>query len=99
MYNGKAVLKDQKVVIVGDLLEWAKSFEGSDRIVKQDKIGDIKISTVFLGVDHGWEPGPHLWFETMIFGGEHDQYQERYETWDQAEKGHTMAVGIAFTAL
>ena len=25
------------------------------------------------------------------FGGEHDQYQERYCTWDEAEKGHQIA--------
>ena len=27
----------------------------------------------------------------MIFGGEHDQYQERYSTWDEAIEGHKNA--------
>jgi hypothetical protein len=24
----------------------------------------------------------------MVFGGEHDEYQERYHTYDEAEEGH-----------
>ena len=31
-------------------------------------------------------------FETMIFGGEHDQYQERYATREEAVEGHARAV-------
>jgi hypothetical protein len=50
------------------------------------------VSTVFLGLDHQWGDGPPLVFETMIFGGEHDQYQERYSTWDEAEAGHKQGV-------
>lgn len=63
----------------------------------RDKIGEATISTVFLSVDHGysrffgWEGQPVL-FETMIFGGEHDEYQERYCTYDEAEQGHRRAV-------
>jgi len=34
-------------------------------------------------------------FETMIFGGEHDQYQVRYSTWDDALNGHQFAVNLA----
>lgn len=45
-------------------------------------IGDIYVSTVFLGLDHSFgsfgECKPVL-FETMIFGGEHDQYQEGHK--------------------
>jgi hypothetical protein len=75
----------------GDWLE-----EGSDRrTVKQDEIGDILVSTVFLGLDHSWTPGgkPVLW-ETMIFGGEHDQYQERYTSHKDALEGHKKALTL-----
>lgn len=37
--------------------------------------------------------GPPILFETMIFGGEHDQYQERCSTWEQARKAHPDAGG------
>ena len=75
----------------GDWLE-----EGSDRrTVKRDEIGDILVSTVFLGLDHAWTPGgkPVLW-ETMIFGGEHDQYQERYTSHKDALEGHEKALTL-----
>ncbi len=35
-----------------------------------------------------------LWFETMIFGGEHDCYEDRYETWEEAEVGHRKAMDL-----
>ena len=38
--------------------------------------------------------GPPLLFETMIFGGPHDGYQERYTFWDEAEAGHAKALGM-----
>lgn len=31
----------------------------------------------------------------MIFGGQHDQYQERYSTWAEAEEGHKKAIKLA----
>jgi len=64
------------------------------KAVKQENIGDIYVSTVFLGLDHGHKKGiPVLW-ETMIFGGKHDQYQERYTSLEDAVKGHKIAVEL-----
>ena len=88
------ILKDKKIIPV-DLMTWAKWFETDERVIKQTKIGDVKISTIFLGIEHGYEDGKPLLFETMIFGGEHDQYQERFTTWDEAEAGHTVACKLA----
>ena len=64
-----------------------------------DTIGPYVVSTVWLGVDHGWiRPGPPVIFETMIFtrsdwedekrGGlaEFDVY--RYTTEEKARSGH-----------
>ena len=62
--------------------------------VALDYVDDsIKISTVFLGWDHSFldETAPIL-FETMIFGGEHNDFQRRYSTYDEALKGHKSAV-------
>lgn len=88
-----ATLKNKKVIPTTDSLEWAKTF-AADRSVDHTMIGDIKVSTVFLGMDHGFAEAP-LWFETMIFGGKHDGFQHRYETWNQAKKGHARAVLLA----
>ena len=54
-----------------------------------------QISTVFLGLDHGFgmTPKPILfetWVHDNIWG---DNYYERYETWEQVEKGFGNTVG------
>lgn len=84
---------DDRQVMVEDTIEsidglgWAR--------VAQDFIGVVHISTVFLGIDHGFLPGgPPIVFETMIFEGEHDQDQWRYVTWDEAVRGHEYAVAL-----
>lgn len=57
----------------------------------------VRISTVFLGMNHAWNDGPPILFETMIFGGDHDEFQERYETWNEAEEGHKKAIELVFS--
>lgn len=91
----KGILVDRKVVIENDLLKWAKWFEESidQRIVAKTYIGDVRISTVFMGLDHAFGEGKPMWFETMIFGDKtFEDYQERYSTWEEAEVGHAIAV-------
>lgn len=62
------------------------------RRVAVDDIGAVHISTVFLGLDHGWGDGPPVVFETMVFGGDMDENQWRYSTWDEAIAGHERVV-------
>ena len=85
-----ATLKGREVVPVDDVLE---AF-GTDRPHKvgDDHIGAVHVSTVFLRLNHGYTDDNPLWFETMIFGGEHDQWQDRYATYDEAEAGHHRVV-------
>lgn len=92
------ILKDKKPVPCADITEWAKWFEDNKgRIVKQTRLpGEVLVSTVFLGIDHricGY--GDPILFETMIFGGNQDDYQIRCSTWEQAEEQHEEAVKIA----
>lgn len=49
---------------------------------------DASVSTVWLGMDHGWGHGPPLIFETMVFGGAFSESQERYSTEVEAVAGH-----------
>ena len=86
--SGNYILEGKTPVRCDNMIEWAKWFEKAERHVAQENIGEVRISTVFLGLDHGWgEPKPVL-FETMVFGGPLDQEQDRYYTWDEAEAGH-----------
>jgi hypothetical protein len=89
---GKAILKGTKVVPVETVEEWANFFENKDRKIGNTRIGEVLVSTVFLGLDHSFFAGPPLWFETMIFGGDRDQETYRYETWEQACAGHRETV-------
>lgn len=87
--------EDGKTPVPCDLMTWAKWFEKREtRIVAQDQIGEVKVSTVFLGLDHNWGDGPPVLWETMIFGGPHDEYQERYTSHDEAVAGHTKALEL-----
>jgi hypothetical protein len=85
------VLKGHEAVPCADVMEWARAFEGANRrVAESGESGEGKtwVSTVFLGLDHQWGDGPPMIFETMVFGGEHDQYQDRCSTWDEAEAMH-----------
>ncbi len=94
--SDKYILDGHKPV-KADLLKWAKWFETSERRVAEAELGSNGyVSTVFLGLDHRFGTnGPPLLFETMIFGGPHDQYCDRYSTWEEAEAGHAKAVALA----
>ena len=83
-----------KMVIPAKLEEYIDWFKNIDnRRVIFNKIKDVEVSTIFLGIDHGFG-GKSLFFETMVFGGEYDNYQERYATWEEAEIGHKKAVKL-----
>jgi len=86
--SGKYILDKHDVVECDDLMTWAKWYGTADRGVALDQKGDVEVSTIFLGIDHQFGDGPPLLFETMVFGSEHDQYTDRYSTWEEAEAGH-----------
>lgn len=91
------ILVDREVVEEPDLLTWATWIETADRQVKLSIQGDVRVSTVFLGLDHNFsDHGPPLHFETMAFVGHDDVGQERYTTWAEAEEGHARWVAQVF---
>lgn len=87
-----------------DLMTWAKWFEENrdKKRVVQDDIGDLWVSTTFLGLDHSWGDGPPLLFETMVFRHNSDGtinfnelYQDRCSTYAEAEAMHAKACAHA----
>ena len=66
--------------------------EDYHRIGKQHFEGGIRVSTVWLGIDHGFGSGTPILFETMVFSGNdrypYDQAQMRYCTEQEAIDGH-----------
>ena len=100
------VLDGKTLVEVPDVLTWAR-WRAAHRFncqIKDDyfghkAIGEVRVSTIFLGVDHRIElvesARPPIVFETMIFGGAHDGYQDRCATYDEALAMHEKAVRLA----
>ena len=89
----KFILKGREVVHEPDLMVWAEWMQNGDRRVAETKVGKASVSTVFLGLNHQFSAGgPPILFETMVFGGGHDQYQNRCSTWKEAEEMHDRAV-------
>src|SRR3990167_6729920 len=95
--SNKYILMAGQPVPCPDLATWAIWLDRSaDRLLQRDQIAGVVVSTGFLGLDHRYGGGgpPVLW-ETMIFGGPHDQYQERYTSREDALEGHQKAVALA----
>jgi hypothetical protein len=66
--SDRYILVGQTAVPCEDLFEWGEWLETADRIVFQTDVGEYFVSTVFLGLDHGYPRGaPPILFETMIF--------------------------------
>jgi hypothetical protein len=85
--NGKEIEK------VGGYQEMLAANLPISSSIMHDEACGASISTVFLSMDHSyclpWETNKSpVLFETMVFGGKHDGYQERYYTYDEAAEGH-----------
>jgi len=87
-----------------DLMEWARILDNDPlRIVAQEIVGRYFVSTVWVGLNMNLFGSTPLIFETMIFLANKEDneeknplafYQERYETEEQAFKGHEEAMAI-----
>lgn len=95
------LLDENNVPYEVTLEDYAKGITPDIKRVALDYVNDsIKISTVFLGWDHSFmEESAPILFETMIFGGEFDDFQRRYTTYNEALQGHTEAVEMVKQSL
>lgn len=77
-------------------MKWME--DGDNRRVALDVINEvIRVSTVFLGIDHGIDSSNPVLFETMVFDDRNentgsDLYMRRYTSWDEAKQGHEVIV-------
>lgn len=73
--------------------EWQKAFGTVDRRVAYTNLGRRgRVSTVWLGLDHGYGAGPPLIFETLVFDGPLEGEMLRYSTEQDARTGHEFMV-------
>jgi hypothetical protein len=91
------ILKDKVPVPELDMMVWSQWMGENDTRVKISQVNEsIEVSTVFLGIAHGFENSKiPILFESMVFSDDnHDNYCVRYATWDDAEKGHDNIVNL-----
>lgn len=88
------ILDKNKKVITAGLNNWSKMFSDSEsRTVALTEVNGYRVSTVFLGLDHGFSGGAPVVFETCIFSNHNDDgVFARYSTWEDAEIGHRDAL-------
>lgn len=81
-----------------DREQWCRLLEdtAARTVARTEVTDDIMVSTVWIGLDYRFSgDGPPLIFETMIFGGAHDNDVWRYPNRDAARAGHDQAVALA----
>jgi hypothetical protein len=74
---------------------YGSHFDIENRRVDETHVGALRVSTVFLGVDHNFtDRGSPVLFETMVFGANdhNDRYCDRYCTAEEAREGHARVV-------
>lgn len=91
---GYKYILDGKNPIPADTMTWTRWMNDrrTDIHVADEKVGEVRISTVFLGLDHNFDKGDPILFETLVFGGPLDGEMDRYHTWEEAEAGHAAIV-------
>jgi len=91
-------LNEDKTVRPCHLLTWSTQFQKLSMLGKKhvgdDEIEGKRVSTVWLGLNHRFDEGKPLIFETMVFKDKSgaEIYCERYSTWEEAEEGHQKAI-------
>lgn len=94
------ILAGQEPVQVRDRTTWWEWFGKADRQVCRTTIGNLEVSTVFIGLDHSMhEDGPAAIFETVVFDADRvfgdtlfAEDTQRYATWNDAVAGHVATV-------
>ncbi len=89
-------------VLEPDIIKWAKwlgkpsaddPIDGATWRVGADHVGSTFVSTVFLGLDHAFNGGPPILWETLVRGGELDGEGDRYCSRASAKEGHARWLG------
>ena len=70
-HRGLFILNGKVPEATTDILRWGRAFgDGDSRRVAETQVGDVWVSTIFMGLDHNYSrQGPPILFETMAFVG------------------------------
>lgn len=88
------------------LWEWVFKGAMMNKHVGDDIVNGYRVSTVWLGINHGYLEGEVVIFETMVFSVEGEnkddisqkwecEFLQRYSTYEEAVEGHKKVCEIA----
>lgn len=98
---GHYILDQNHKPVAVDLTTWAAWYENHEnrRVAfdeGEDNKGPWSLSSVCLGMDHGWGDGPPVLFETMLFrdnkAADDDGDMWRFCTWEEIASFHRRKV-------
>jgi hypothetical protein len=80
-----------------DMEAWVAWMQLDERPLAETQVSpEVCVRTRFMGTDQRrTEVGAPLLWTTMIVGGKHNDFQERYASRDEALEGHKRAVALA----
>ena len=86
-----------------DVITWGHWYATAERHVAHDMdegqgADRVRVSTVFLGLDHSFGSGPPVLWESMVFGGPLDGEQQRYTSRADALRGHAEMCALVTAA-
>lgn len=92
-YPKPYILVDKEVVEPDTPTQYWDFITSRDRVLRQDRIRDSWVSTIFLGIDMRLEPEDDsdprpLVFETRIMGGPNDGFANLSRSYDDALETH-----------
>lgn len=87
-------LRNKKPVPINfaEYVQVANNFERERLVEQQNVTSKVRVSTVFLCIDHSFGGVGPVVFETMVFGLYNDSYQTRAMTWEEAISQHYAAL-------
>ena len=91
------ILENQVPVPTDNLLQWGQWMKDpNNKQVASTEIDELRVTTIFLGVDNQLNEGQPFLFETLVFKGEQLdwEYGARYRTWEEAKAGHDAIVEL-----
>ncbi|WP_025806337.1 hypothetical protein [Pseudomonas chlororaphis] len=92
------ILVNQQAVPCDDVSKWALWYSTADCVVAEEWIFDVRVSTIFLGLNRGGSGAPIL-FETMVFLDGQSGEADCYALWEDAEAGHRALVLLIRTEM
>ena len=66
-------------MLCSNIFKWGQGMASFDPLLVDDYMDEVRVTTIFLGMDNSNSDGPPLLFETIITGGWLDQFHTLHD--------------------